>query len=290
MDVYDVIIVGGGGSGAPLAARLSEDRECNVLLLEAGCDHTTTDSFPFEVRFSGAIGAALPGNPNNWPLMGQLTPDLSYPVPRGKIIGGSTSVNGTGFTRARKSDFDRWVAAGNCEWSYDAVLPYMIKLERDLEFGDQEHHGTGGPMPVNRDRHNPHPVTSAFYGACAELGYPEEADKNGEQAIGYGPVPRNAVDGLRYNTAICYLNPVRSRPNLVVRANTLVRKIVFKGTVATGVEVSDSRGTEVIEGREIVLCAGAIKTPQILLLSGVGPTTQLAEHGIPVVRDLPGVG
>jgi choline dehydrogenase len=284
---YDVIVVGAGGSGAPLAARLTEDGQRRVLVLEAGRDFTTTEAFPFEIRYSGAIGGALPGNPNNWTFLAHLTSDLAYPVPRGKVLGGSTSINGTGFQRARRTDFDRWVAAGNPEWSYDKVLPYFIRLERDLDYGDLEIHGNDGPIPVSRGAAELHPVTQAFYGACAELGFAKEDDKNGEQVLGYGPMPRNAVDGLRYNTGIAYLNPIRSRPTLKIQAETVVTRVVFDETTATGVEVDDGR---VIRGREIVLCAGTLKTPHILLLSGVGPRNELERHGITVVTDLPGVG
>jgi choline dehydrogenase-like flavoprotein len=284
---HDVIVVGAGGSGAPLAARLTEDPTLRVLLIEAGLDYVRTEDFPFEIRYSGAIGAALPGHPNNWTFMGRLTGELSYPVPRGKVVGGSTSINGTGFQRPRRTDFDRWVAAGNDEWSYEQALPYLIKLERDVDFGSGDLHGSDGPMPVSRNLSMVHPITTAFYAACAERGFVHEADKNGEQPLGYGPMPRNAMDGLRYNTAITYLNGIRHRTNLAIRTDTAVQRVVFDGTTATGVEVA---GGEVIRGKEIVLCAGALQTPQLLLLSGIGAPDELDEHGIGVVSERPGVG
>ena len=284
---YDVIIVGAGGSGAPLAARLSEDPQRQVLLVEAGGDYTRTEDFPFEVRYSGAIGGALPGNPNNWTFMGKLTADLSYPVPRGKIVGGSTSINGTGFQRPRRSDLDRWVAAGNPEWSYEDVLPYMRKLERDLDYGSEEVHGSDGPMPVSRNLGMVHPVTTSFYEACSELGF-----------VARGGQERRAAARLRADAAKRpRWAPLQHRDH-VSQPEPRSREPVDPGEhdrQPGRLRRFDGHGCRARRRcrrprAEIVLCAGALQTPQLLLLSGIGSREELDEHGIRVVSELPGVG
>ena len=289
-DEYDFIVVGAGSAGAPLAARLSESPSLKVLLLEAGPDYATTEAFPPEILNASATSGAMPGNPHNWPFAASLTPDLAWSVTRGKVLGGSSSLNGTNFVRGRKEDFAWWVACGNSEWSYDSVLPFYKKQENDLHFGESDIHGGSGPMPVYRELKKLHPVTEAFYQACAELGYVEEFDKNAQTPPGYGPMPLNAVDGMRINTGIAYVNPARERPNLTVQGHSTVRKVLFHGTTAIGVEVESPRGIEVIHAGEIVLSAGAFKSPHLLLLSGVGPADELKPAGIDIVLDLPGVG
>jgi choline dehydrogenase len=212
-------------------------------------------------------------------------------VPRGKVMGGSSTVNGGVFVRATAGDFDSWAALGNDQWSFAEVLPFLRRLEDDLDFPGTEYHGHGGPIPVSRvAAARLHPLSQAFAAACADLGFPDELDKNAPGAPGWGSLPRNVVDGVRINAALAYIIPNRHRVNLTIESNVTVRRVVIKGRRAVGVELERSGRVETIEGDEIVLCAGAVKSPHLLLLSGVGPAGQLSRHGVDVVADLPGVG
>jgi choline dehydrogenase len=286
----DVIIVGAGSAGCVLAARLSEDPQRSVLLLEAGPSSSAVARLPAEIRNVASLAGAVPGHPNNWAFTGALTPQLTYSVPRGKIVGGSSALNGGYFMRAVPEDFQRWVDAGNDAWSFEKVLPYYRKLEDDRDFGGPLH-GTSGPIPVKRQGDDlMSPVTPAFIEACLRLGFAEEPDKNCPDAPGVGLVPLNAVDGLRVSTAVAYLIPNRSRPNLTVRGGAFVRRVVFDGTRAIGVEAEIAGRREVIFGDDIVLCAGAICSPQLLMLSGVGPGDELRALDVRVVHEAPGVG
>ncbi|RZS64665.1 putative dehydrogenase (TIGR03970 family) [Agromyces ramosus] len=294
------VVVGAGAAGAALAARLSEDPRRTVRLLEAGPVPRTPAEFPPELLDGSTVQGAMPGHPANWSYLGHLTPDLQYTIARGRIVGGSSTINGGYFVRARPEDFARWADAGGADWAYEQVLPTMRDLEHDLDLGAGAFHGAAGPMPVRRAAQR-NPIARAFTAAALELGYPAEPDKNAPGLPGVGPVPQNVVDGVRVNTGLAYLEPVRDRPNLDVRGGCRVLRVLFDGTRAVGVEVADAAGgaasagsgaptRSVVEGDEVVLCAGGIGTPHLLLVSGVGPRRQLDRHGVEVVLDAEGVG
>jgi len=283
------IVVGAGAAGAPLAARLSEDASRRVVVVEAGATPPTTDAFPAELLDGGTVRGAMPGHPANWSYTGNLTPDLPYTIARGRILGGSSTINGGYFVRARPEDFARWETEGGPDWSYERTLPLMRALERDLDYGETGEHGGTGPVPVKRASQQ-NPAAVAFREAALELGFSEEPDKNAPGTPGVGPVPQNVVDGVRWNTGMTYLNPVRDRENLVVLGETRARRILFDGRRAVGLEVESTDGIRVLEADEVVLCAGAIASPHLLLVSGVGPAAQLERHAIPVVYPAEGVG
>ena len=289
---YDVVIVGGGSAGCTLATRLSEDPGRSVLLLEAGPDYTDLEHLPDELKFGHRQEASDVDSPFNWSYSGQGTTHQEVPmqVARGKVIGGSGSVNGQVFLRGVPEDYDDWAAAGNDQWSFVNLLPFFRKLETDLNVRD-DFHGTDGPIPVWRlPREEWLPVNEAFHQATLAGGFPEDPDMNNPDSTGTGAVPMNNPGGIRMSAALGYLNPNRHRLNLTVKANVLAHRVVFEGGRAVGVEVESGGEKFTVEGSEIVLCAGGIASPQLLLLSGVGPAGHLGELGIPVVKDLPGVG
>jgi choline dehydrogenase len=281
---WDVVVVGAGTAGCALAARLA-DAGRRVLLLEAGADHARPADFPPEIRDAATMRAAVPGHPANWDLAGKLTEGLTVPVPRGRVVGGSSALNAGSFLRATRADLDGWAADGNDLWSYDAVLPAYRRLEADRDFGHLPGHGADGPMPVTRGRSG-HPLADAFAAAAAELGHPAEPDKNADGPPGYGPLPMNVLDGVRINTAMAYLSPRRGLAGLTVRGGTTVRRVVVERGRAVGVETADG----IVRAAEVVLSAGAVASPHLLLLSGIGPAADLRRAGIAVAADVPGVG
>jgi choline dehydrogenase len=263
-----------------------------VLLLEAGPDYPNPHQLPDELKYDLGQAASQAGAPHNWNFVGSATPQQPSPslVPRGKVTGGTSAINHQIFLRGAPEDFDYWAELGNDEWSYLKVLPYFRKLETDLDIKD-DFHGSTGPIPVRRHKQESWlPLQSAFYEACTVAGFPEDSDMNHPESGGVGAMPLNNPEGVRTSTALTYLNSSRHRLNLTIKANVLVRRILFDGNKAIGVQVESSGERFVVEGEEIILSAGAIASPQLLMLSGVGPSDRLLSLGIDVVHDLSGVG
>lgn len=282
-------MVGAGASGSVLAARLSEDSARRVILLEAGDAPASLDAFPPGLLNAGTVEAAMPGHPQNWSYPAKLMADRDYSLARGRILGGSMTINGGYFVRARREDFDRWSAGGNTAWEWDRALEFYRQLETDLDCGDTVTHGGSGPMLVRRPPQND-AVTMAFFGAALSLGFAREVDKNDQGAPGIGAVPMDVVDGVRGNPGTAYVLPALHRDNLEVRGGSRVLRVVFDGSRAIGVEVLAGGETTVVHAPEIVLCAGSIATPHLLLLSGVGDREALSSLGIEVIAHHPGVG
>jgi choline dehydrogenase-like flavoprotein len=289
-DSYDVIVVGAGSSGCPLAARLSEDPGRSVLLLEAGPRFVGVDALPPELRYGGVLSAMAPNHPNNWGMVATVREGVMQPLPRGRVVGGSSAMNGTLFTRGLPEDFDRWSGEGNEAWSYEQVLPFFKKLETDHDVTD-EYHGSAGPVPVRRAAPAEWaPIDRAFVAACRDSGYPDDPDMNGPKSIGVGAIPVNNFNGIRMNTALTYLDPLIDRSNLTVQSEALVLRVLLETGRAVGVEVVVGGQKRTVHADEVVLSAGAVKSPQLLMLSGIGPVEDLQRLGVPVVHDLALVG
>ena len=288
---YDVVIVGGGAAGSVLASRLAENANTSVLLLEAGPDYPDPANLPDDVKFGGTRYAEAQDSIHNWALRGTITEEQGeIHVAQGKVIGGGSSINGQAMQRGLPEDFDNWSDLGNDEWSYTKVLPFFRKTEQDLDIRD-DFHGTDGPMPVRRRQSGPVPdIQSAFKAACLQDGFSATEDTNGANPAGVGVSPSNNLDGVRMSAAMTYLGPMRHRLNLTVRGEVLVRKVLFDDLKAVGVEAESGGEVFNIEADRVVLSAGAIKSPHLLMLSGIGPEDQLKEFGIAMVHESPGVG
>src|SRR6516165_4667972 len=288
---YDVAIIGGGAAGCVLASRLAENPQISVLLLEAGPDYPDPTHLPDDIKFGHTRFAEAPDSQHNWALRGTITEEQgAIHVAQGKVIGGGSSINGQAMQRGFPEDFDSWAALGNEEWSYDRVLPYFRRSEHDLDIQD-DCHGSDGPMPVRRRQSGPPPaIQQAFHAACVQAGFGTTEDTNGLNPAGLGVSPSNNLDGVRMSTAMTHLNPVRHHLNLTVRGGVFVRKILIRDGEAVGVEAESGGKVFRIEAGRVVLSAGAIRSPHLLMLSGIGPEDHLSQFGIPTVRHLPSVG
>ena len=289
---YDFIILGGGSAGATLAARLSEDPARQVMLIEAGPHYSSVDSLPDDIKDGdNVMKAALTGE-HFWTYTARANQFASKPlvIMAGKVTGGGSAVNATFFLRGIPEDYDRWAEMGNDEWAFTKVLPYFRKLETDLDHGG-DFHGQDGPIPVRRaPREAWSPLRHAFYDACRTMGFPDDPDVNHPGTSGVGTRPLNSKGGVRMSSALAYLNPCQHRPNLTIKPNTTVLRVLFNGRQAIGVEAVHNGEQLRVFGGEIVLCAGAIESPALLVRSGIGPAEHVRMLGIPLVLDAPGVG
>jgi choline dehydrogenase len=289
---YDIVIVGGGAAGCVLASRLAADGRTSVLLLEAGADYPDPAHIPDDVKFGHTRYAEALDSRHNWALRGTITEEQGeIHVAQGKVIGGGSSINGQAMQRGLPEDFDSWAALGLPEWSYEKVVPYFRKSERDLDIQDNYCHGSDGPMPVRRRQVGPRPpIQQAFHAACLAAGFGTTDDTNGLHPAGLGVAPSNNIDGVRVSTAMAYLAPLRPNLNLTVRGGVHVRKIILEDGRAVGVEAESGGKAFRVDADRVVLSAGAIRSPQLLMLSGIGSEDDLRQFGIPAVAHLPGVG
>jgi len=284
---YDYVIVGGGSAGCVLAARLSEAPEVRVLLLEAG----GKDNHPYIHMPVGF--AKMTTGPFTWGLTTEKqihAHNREIPYAQARVIGGGSSINAEIYTRGHREDYDRWAEEeGATGWDYDSIRHYFQRSEGNTQFSG-EWHGSDGPLGVSNIP-DPQPVSLAFVQSCQEYGIPYNADFNGPVQEGAGIYQTTTRNKRRCSTHVAYLKPVLGRPNLTVETGCLVTRIVFTNKRAVGVEYQTSSGAQMAHAdSEVIVTAGAIGSPKIMLLSGVGPAAQLQQHGIDVVHDLPGVG
>ncbi|MCY3979017.1 MAG: GMC family oxidoreductase N-terminal domain-containing protein [Chloroflexi bacterium] len=286
MITADYIVVGAGSAGAAVASRLSEDDSFSVLLLEAGGPDSNPD-IHIPARFSELFHSA-----DDWDYQTIPQPGLNNRreyVPRGKVFGGTSSMNAMVYQRGHPSDYDGWAARGNEGWAYEDLLPFFRKTQHQ-ERGESTHHGVGGPINV-ADPQDPNPLSIAFVEAALELGYAHKADFNDGEQEGFGVYQVTQKRGKRHSTAVGYLQPALRRPNLKAIPFAQVTRLIVEDARCVGVDYQHDGELQTARARrEVVLCGGAINSPQLLLLSGIGPASHLAEFDIPLVHDLPGVG
>lgn len=286
-ETYDFIITGAGSAGCVLAARLTESGRYRVLLLEAG----GRDTNPW-IHVPMGYAKTFVDPKVNWMFESEPEAELNNRTmyqPRGKVLGGTSSINGMIYMRGNAADYDQWRQLGNEGWDYDSVLPYFRKAE-DNERGADTYHGAGGPLRVSNQPYE-WEIAKALLDACKQAGIPPNDDFNGATQEGCGYYQTTTKDRRRWSTAAAYLRMARKRPNLVIQTRAHATRVLFKDGRATGVEFDTPRGRQVAHaGREVIVSGGAYGSPQLLLLSGVGPAQHLTDIGIQVVRDMQGVG
>ncbi|KLO57231.1 choline dehydrogenase [Delftia tsuruhatensis] len=287
IDSYDYVIVGAGSAGCVLAARLSEDPATRVLLLEAG----PPDRSPW-IHLPIGYGKTMWSPVYNWKFETDPDPNMNgrrIYWPRGRTLGGSSSINGLIYVRGQREDYDHWAALGNAGWSYEEVLPYFVKSEGNAR-GAFPGHGADGPLKVS-DIGARHPLIEAFIAGAGQVGVPRTEDFNGRDQEGAGYYQLTTHKGLRCSTAKAYLGEARRRPNLRIETDAMATQLVLRGRRATGIRYRQGGQERQAQARdEVILSAGAIQSPQLLQLSGIGPAALSQSLGIPVVHDLPGVG
>nr|WP_320010728.1 choline dehydrogenase [uncultured Desulfobulbus sp.] len=286
---YDFIIVGGGSAGSVLTNRLSANPDHQVLVLEAG---RTDHWWDPRIHVPSALTYLLTNGMYNWMYESDPEPHMNnrrIAQPRGKVLGGSSCINGMIYIRGNALDYEKWATFKGLEdWSYSHCLPYFKRFESRLK-GADNYHGVGGPLYLTTPKCD-NPLFDAFFEAVQEAGYPVNGDVNGYQQEGFSSFDGTIYRGSRWNAARAYVHPVQNRRNLEVRCHALATRILFEGKKAVGVEYRKGKKVHTVYGKEIICCGGAINTPQLLQLSGVGNPELLSSHGIQTVAELPGVG